>query len=133
MACHNNKSIRGNPTIGHGAPAQRLNQLFVRMLEVIAAITILLCLSPILLISSIAIKLDSGGPVLTRVTRRDSRNRPIQVLKFQVATASEPGEDSQRLSRIGLVLTQSGIDELPQFFNVVRGKISFIEAVKPLL
>jgi lipopolysaccharide/colanic/teichoic acid biosynthesis glycosyltransferase len=50
-----------------------------------------------------------------------------------VATASEPGENSQRLSRIGLVLTQTGIDELPQFFNVLRGEISLIEAVKPLL
>ena len=55
MALHDDKSIGGDPTIGHGAPARRLDQLFTRILEVIAATTILLCLAPILLISSVAI------------------------------------------------------------------------------
>ena len=54
MALHDDKSIGGNPTIG--VPARRLDQLFTRILEVIAATTILLCLTPILLISSIAIR-----------------------------------------------------------------------------
>ena len=71
MALHDDKSIGGDPTIGHGAPARRLDQLFTRILEVIAATTIVLCLAPILLISSVAIRLDSGGPVFIRETRRD--------------------------------------------------------------
>ena len=132
MARHNNKSIWG-PTTGPGAPTHGLNQLFAPILEIIAATTLLLCLAPILLISSVAIKLDSGGPVFTRVTRRDTSNRPIQVLRFRVVAASVPGENNQRLSRVGVALTQSGIAELPQFFNVLRGEISFMEAVKSLL
>jgi lipopolysaccharide/colanic/teichoic acid biosynthesis glycosyltransferase len=132
VARHNNKSIWG-PTTGPGAPTHGLNQLFAPILEIVAATTLLLCLAPILLISSVAIKLDSGGPVFTRVTRRDTSNRPIQVLRFRVVAASVPGENNQRLSRVGVALTQSGIAELPQFFNVLRGEISFMEAVKSLL
>jgi putative colanic acid biosynthesis UDP-glucose lipid carrier transferase len=132
MARHNNKSIWGLTT-GPGAPAHGLDQLFARILEIVAATTFLLCLSPILLISSVAIKLDSSGPVFTRVTRRDTSNRPIQVLRFRVVAASVPGENNQRLSRVGVALTQSGIAELPQFFDVLRGEISFMEAVKSLL
>ncbi len=56
MAVHDDKSIGDNPTIGHGAPARRLDQLLTRILEVIAATTILLCLAPILLISSVALR-----------------------------------------------------------------------------
>ena len=132
MARHNNKSIWG-PTTGPGAPTHGLNQLFAPILVIVAATTLLLCLAPILLISSVAIKLDSGGPVFTRVTRRDTSNRPIQVLRFRVVAASVPGENNQRLSRVGVALIQSGIAELPQFFNVLRGEISFMEAVKSLL
>ena len=132
MALHDEKSIGGDPTIGHGAPARRLDQLFTRILEVIAATTILLCLAPILLISSVAIRLNSGGPVFIRETRRDSRNRPVQVFRFRVVTAYARGEGS-RLTRVGLILIQTGINELPQFFNVLRGDVSFIEAFKSLL
>jgi lipopolysaccharide/colanic/teichoic acid biosynthesis glycosyltransferase len=132
VARHNNKSIWG-PTTGPGAPAHSLDQLFARLLEIVAATTVLLFFAPILLISSAAIKLDSGGPVFARVTRRGTSNRPIQVLRFRVVAATLPGENNQRLSRVGLALTQSGIAELSQFFNVLRGEISFIEAVKSLL
>ena len=68
MALHDDKSIGGNPTIG--VPARRLDQLFTRILEVIAATTILLCLTPILLISSIAI--DSILADLFSSERRDA-------------------------------------------------------------
>ena len=133
MAVHDDKSIGDDPTIGHGAPARRLDQLFTRILEVIAATTILLCLAPILLISSVAIRLDSGGPVFIRETRRDSGNRPVQVFRFRLVTDYARGESSQRLTPVGLILTQTGINELPQFFNVLRGEVSFIEAFKSLL
>ena len=131
MALNDDKSIGGNPTIG--VLGRRLDQLFTRILEVIAATTILLCLTPILLISSIAIRLESGGPVFIRETRRNSRNRPVQVFRFRLGTSYARDESSQRLTRVGLILAQTGINELPQFFNVLRGDVSFIEAFKFLL
>jgi len=121
-------------TIGHVAPARRLNPLFKRILEVAAATTILLCLAPLLLITSVAIRLDSSGPVLIRETRRDCRNQAIHVFKFRLTTACGEGHcNNRRLTRVGRIIGQTGIDELPQLVNVLRAEISFIEALKPLL
>jgi lipopolysaccharide/colanic/teichoic acid biosynthesis glycosyltransferase len=133
MALHHDKSIGGKATIGPGAPARSLDQLFTGIPEVIAATTILLCLAPVLLISSVAIRLGSRGPVFLRETRRDSRNRPVQVFRFRLATADAQLGSSHRLTRLGLILTETGINELPQFFNVLLGEVSFIEAFKSLL
>jgi lipopolysaccharide/colanic/teichoic acid biosynthesis glycosyltransferase len=133
MALHHGKSIGGKVTIGPGAPARGLDQLFTRMLEIIAATTILFCLAPVLLISLVAIRIGSGGPIFIREMRRDSSNRPVQVFRFRLATAGGRGESGQPLTRIGLILTETGINELPQFFNVLRGELSFIEAFKSLL
>ena len=122
-----------NETFGHVALAHRLDQLFKRALEIAAAAVMLLCLAPILLITSVAISLDSGGPVFIRETRRDYRNRPIQVFKFQITAYAGGDCSSRRLTRIGLILNQTGIDELPQLVNVLTGEISLIETVKSLL
>jgi polysaccharide biosynthesis protein PslA len=133
MTLHHDKSIGGKATIDPGAPARGLHHLFTRVLEVIAATTILFCLAPVLLISLVAMRLGSGGPVFIRIMRRDSKNRPIQVFRFRLATASGRGESGQRLTRVGLILTETGINELPQFINVLRGEVSFVEAFKSLL
>ena len=127
------KSIRVNATFGHVALARRLDQFFKRALEIVAAAVMLLCLAPILLITSVAISLDSGGPVFVRETRRDYRNRAIQVFKFRITACVGGDCSSRRLTRIGLILSQTGIDELPQLVNVLTGKISLIETVKSLL
>jgi hypothetical protein len=116
------------------APSRRLGQLFRRTLEAAAAATMLLCLAPILLITSVAIRLDSGGPVLIRETRSDCTNRAIQVFKFRFVVANAGNDfSSRRLTRVGLILSQTGIDELPQLLNVLHGEISFVEALKSLL
>ena len=97
------KSIGGD--LGHGAPARRLDHLFKRILEVAAATTILLFFAPILLITVVAIRLNSRGPILIREARRDDRNRSIQVLKFRSVTAYGGGDwSSRRLTQVGLIL-----------------------------
>ncbi len=126
------KSIGGD--LGHGAPARRLDHLFKRILEVAAATTILLFFAPILLITVVAIRLDSRGPILIREARRDDRNRSIQVLKFRSVTAYGGGDwSSRRLTRVGLILSQTGIDQLPQLVSVLRGEIALVEALKSSL
>jgi lipopolysaccharide/colanic/teichoic acid biosynthesis glycosyltransferase len=115
------------------ALARRGDQLLRRPLEAAAATIMLLCFAPILLITSVAIRLDSGGPVLIRETRSDCTNRAVQVFKFRLV-AADVGNDcsSRHLTRVGLILSQTGIDELPQLLNVLRGEISLIEALKSL-
>jgi lipopolysaccharide/colanic/teichoic acid biosynthesis glycosyltransferase len=121
-------------TLGHVALARRLHHLFKRALEIVATATMLLCLAPILLIASAAISLDSGGPVFIRETRLDYKNnRAIQVLKFRITVY--PGGDygRRRSTRLGPVLSQTGISELPQLINVLTGEVSLIETVKSLV
>ena len=83
--------------------------------------------SPLLLITSIAIKLDAPGPILVRETLYGYKNRPIQILGFRlVATCTENDRTSPRLTRVGRILSQTGIDELPRLFNVLRGEMSIV-------
>jgi lipopolysaccharide/colanic/teichoic acid biosynthesis glycosyltransferase len=122
-----------NATFRHVALARRPDQLFKRALEITAAAVMLLCLAPILLMTSAAISLDSGGPVFIRETRRDYKNRAIQVFKFRITAYAGGDCHTRRLTQIGLILSQTRIDELPQLVNVLTGEISLIETVKSLL
>ena len=94
----------------------------------IAAATIgFILFSPLLLIAFVAIRLDSAGPVLVRETGYGYKNRPIRVLKFRFAGVCAGSDRTRsRLTRVGRVLNQTGIDELPQLVNVPRGEPSVI-------
>jgi polysaccharide biosynthesis protein PslA len=81
--------------------------------------------APILLITAIAIKLDTLGPIFIRKTLYRYDNRAIKVLKFRVVTTGVEGDRvNSGVTRVGQILSQSGIDELPQLFNVLRGEMS---------
>jgi lipopolysaccharide/colanic/teichoic acid biosynthesis glycosyltransferase len=106
-------------------PVFRLVPAAERMVDIAAATLGLLLFSPILLIASIAIKLDSRGPILIRETWYGHKNRPIELLRFRLVTAcADNDRTSPRLTRIGRVLSQSRIDELPRLVNVLRGEMS---------
>lgn len=129
MALQDKKSIgQGNsPALGSGGVPARLVQLAKRIFDLVAATMCLILFAPILLITSIAIKLDSRGPILIRETLYGYKNRAIQIRKFRVAMVCAEGEQTNpRLTRVGQLLRQTGIDELPQLSNVLRGEMSII-------
>jgi lipopolysaccharide/colanic/teichoic acid biosynthesis glycosyltransferase len=98
-----------------------------RLLEIAAAAIGLILFSPLLLMASIAIKLDSPGRVLVRESRYGHKNRPIQVLRFRVVeVGAESNRSELQLTRVGRILSQTGIDELPAVVNVLRGDLSII-------
>jgi lipopolysaccharide/colanic/teichoic acid biosynthesis glycosyltransferase len=108
-------------------PVFRPVQVGNRMADIAAATLGLLLFSPLLLVASVAIKLDSRGPVLIRKTMYGYENRPIQLLRFRLVTAcAENDRTDPRLTRVGRILNQTGIDELPQLFNVLRGQMSIV-------
>ncbi|MFO1123458.1 MAG: undecaprenyl-phosphate glucose phosphotransferase [Hyphomicrobiales bacterium] len=107
----------------------------VKALEdrIIAALAIVL-LSPLMLLVALAIKLDSKGPVLFKQKRYGFNNELIEVFKFRSMYHDLSDRDATKLvskgdprvTRIGRFLRKSSLDELPQFFNVLRGDLSLV-------
>jgi lipopolysaccharide/colanic/teichoic acid biosynthesis glycosyltransferase len=95
-----------------------------RIFDCAAAILGAMLFAPIILIVAIAIRLDSPGSIFIREFRFGHRNRVIQVFKFRLASDSGVGGTGVRLTRVGRIL--SGIDELPQLYNVLRGELSIV-------
>ena len=108
---------------------------FLKNIEdrVIAALAIV-ALSPVMLLVALAIRFDSKGPVLFKQKRYGFNNELIEVFKFRSmyhemrdASASKlVTRDDPRVTRIGRFLRKSSLDELPQFFNVLRGDLSLV-------
>ncbi len=102
-----------------------------RMADIIIAGTALIFLSPIMAATACLIRLTLGSPVIFRQRRAGFLGRPFDMSKFRTMTdeRDENGKllpDSQRLTRLGAFLRKTSIDELPQFWSVLRGDMSII-------
>ena len=101
--------------------------------RVVAAFA-LVALSPVMLITALAIKLDSKGPILFRQPRHGFNNEMIGVYKFRSMYtnltdqhgAKQVTKGDPRVTRVGRFIRKSSIDELPQLFNVLRGELSLV-------
>ena len=117
----------------HRPPLSSFDLAVKRIFDVVTAGVGLIVFSPLFLTVSIAIKLDSRGPVFFRQTRHGFNNEPILVLKFRSMTTLEDGDqfkqavkDDPRVTRIGRILRRTNIDELPQLVNVFHGDMSIV-------
>lgn len=105
-----------------------------RVFDVIFATIALILLSPLMLVVAVLIRLGSPGPVLFRQRRHGFNNKPIQVLKFRSMYSDQCDptavkavrRDDPRVTKIGRFIRRASIDELPQFFNVLRGELSLV-------
>ncbi|MGN6100796.1 MAG: undecaprenyl-phosphate glucose phosphotransferase, partial [Devosia sp.] len=100
----------------------------------VVAIVAIILLSPVMIATAIAIKLDSPGPVLFRQKRHGFNNELIEVFKFRsmyvnqadAAAAKLVTKDDPRVTRVGRFIRKTSIDELPQLFNVLLGQLSIV-------
>ena len=88
-----------------------------RALDVVVSASILVALSPLFLLTALAIMLETNGPVFSVTHENYYRRRSIQIVRFRTG---EPG------GHVGRMLTRSGLDRLPMLFNVLRGELSII-------
>lgn len=114
-------------------PSLLVDGFLKRLFDLVAATVALIVLSPLLLLVSLAIKLDSRGPVLFRQIRHGFNNQPIRVLKFRTMVAGSDGapfrqatKNDSRITQVGRLLRRTNIDELPQLFNVISGEMSLV-------
>jgi putative colanic acid biosynthesis UDP-glucose lipid carrier transferase len=104
-----------------------------RALDICLSATVLAVLSPLLLIVTVAIKLDSPGPVMFKQQRCGFNGRRFTIYKFRSMSVLEDGPnviqakvDDARLTRLGRWLRRTSIDEIPQLFNVLEGSMSVV-------
>ena len=105
-----------------------------RILDIAAAAFGLALSSPALAVSALAIKAEDGGPVLYRQTRvgKDGVDFDLLKLRTMVVGAEHRGsgyavdKGDSRITRVGRILRKTSVDELPQFWNVLRGEMSLI-------
>lgn len=108
-----------------------------RAIDVVAASLLLLILFPVLLVTALLIAGRMGRPVLFRQVRPGQDEAPFEMLKFRTMRDAfdadgNPLADADRLTRLGRFLRASSIDELPEFWNVLKGDMSLV-GPRPLL
>jgi len=115
-------------------PIRDVDGIVKEMLDRGLAVVALILLSPILLFTCLAIRLESKGPILFRQKRFGFNNNEISVLKFRSmyvdrqdsSGAERTQKNDPRVTRVGRFIRRTSIDELPQLFNVLKGDMSLV-------
>jgi lipopolysaccharide/colanic/teichoic acid biosynthesis glycosyltransferase len=130
MPVHDDGSIGGRAdgsVLGADVPASGLERGAKRLFDIIVSAAGLILLSPLFLVVSIAIKLDSRGPVFSREILYGYKNRAIRVRRFRTTPiCGEADRIRSRLTQVGRVLQRTAIDRLPHLFDVLGDQMSFV-------
>lgn len=108
------------------------NQWLKRLTDIIGSLILIVLTSPLMLFTAIGVKLSSPGPILFRQTRVGRNNEEFTIYKFRsmrVNDAEETGwstENDPRKTKFGVFIRKFALDELPQFFNVLKGDMSLV-------
>jgi Undecaprenyl-phosphate glucose phosphotransferase len=105
-----------------------------RAFDIVFALAGIIALSPVMLATAIAVKLDSKGPALFKQKRLGFNNEVIEVYKFRsmyvdqndAAASRLVTKGDPRVTRVGRFIRKASLDELPQFFNVLKGDLSLV-------
>jgi exopolysaccharide biosynthesis polyprenyl glycosylphosphotransferase len=145
------EDVAGLPTLAlTRTPTSAVALAVKRVFDVAGSLAALLLLSPILAATALAVRLDSPGPVFFRQRRVGQNGRTFDMLKFRsmYADAEQRLEslrafnemsgpvfkmtNDPRISRVGRFIRRTSIDELPQFWNVLRGEMSVVGPRPPV-
>lgn len=127
-------SVCGMPVISVcETPFRGANGTIKRLSDVVLSLLILLLASPVLLGIALAVKLSSPGPIIFRQRRYGLDGEEILVYKFRSMTVTEDGsvvaqaqKNDARITPLGRFLRKTSMDELPQFINVLQGRMSIV-------
>jgi len=128
------QDINGVPVVGIcETPFTGTNELVKRISDVVLSLLILALISPILLLVAIGVKLSSPGPVIFKQRRNGLDGEEIIVYKFRSMRTQDDGQvvkqatkGDSRITPFGAFIRRTSLDELPQFVNVLQGRMSIV-------
>jgi len=128
------EDMGGLPVVGLTVtPFTGLNGIVKRMSDVVLAALILVMISPVMAAVSIGVKMSSPGPVIFRQRRTGLDGEIIEVYKFRSMTTQDNGavvkqatRGDARITPFGAFIRRTSLDELPQFVNVLQGRMSIV-------
>lgn len=106
-----------------------------RLFDIVVASAAILCLAPLMLVTALAVRLDSPGPIFFRQKRIGRGNRIFYMHKFRSMYVAQQdadggrltsGRNDDRVTRVGRFIRATSIDELPQLLDVLRGDMSIV-------
>lgn len=117
-----------------GAPLSSHQRVIKRLMDIVISIFALIILSPLMLIVWALIRLESPGPAIFRQERLGLGNRPFILLKFRsmrteledIHASKLTDKNDPRVTKVGSFIRKTSIDELPQLFNVLSGRMSVV-------
>lgn len=114
-------------------PMNTWNKMLKRIFDIVFSVLILFLVSPLFVVIAIFVKLTSKGPVFYSQERVGLDQKKFRIIKFRsmIANAEKDGpvftsRDEDRYTKIGKILRRFSVDELPQFFNVLKGDMSIV-------
>lgn len=139
------ENFGGLPMINLRDPALNdVQRLIKRIFDVVIVSILIILASPFMLLVALAIKLDTRGPILFKQRRVGENQQPFYMLKFrsmvvgaekmqqEVSQVNELGQlihktsNDPRVTRVGRVIRRGSLDEVPQFFNILKGEMSLV-------
>ncbi|WP_417070230.1 undecaprenyl-phosphate glucose phosphotransferase [Niveibacterium terrae] len=128
------ESVGGIPVVAVcDTPFAGFSGIVKRAEDIVISALILALISPILLAVALGVKLSSPGPVIFRQRRYGLDGKEILVYKFRSMTVTEDGtkvtqatRDDKRITPFGAFIRRTSLDELPQFINVIQGRMSIV-------
>ena len=120
--------------IRHVPLTNGLNKFMKRTVDIFGAIVAIILFSPVMLAAAVLVKITSPGPVIYCQERVGLHNRPFKMYKFRSMEVQAPTEEKSkwttphvpRVTPVGRFIRKTSIDEMPQFFNVLKGDMSLV-------
>lgn len=128
-------NLRGEPLVDiSGSCMSEFEKNVKRLFDIILSVIALIVLSPVMLVIAILVKNDSKGDIIYRQTRIGQRKSEFSIYKFRTMyeNAESNGcpalssENDSRVTKVGRILRKYRLDELPQFWNVLKGDMSLV-------
>jgi len=103
-----------------------------RVSDLVVGSVLLVLSAPVFAVAALAVKVSSPGPIFFRQERKGQRGEIFELLKFRTLLVNEDSDttwsvgDDERRTRVGTILRKTGLDELPQLLNVLKGEMSLV-------